>query len=92
MPPHKEVLALLCDSRNLQLVGMMVRKAVKAELAVESSQLMRNEELNPWMMVTLMESWYQVKQEDDQRKSNVQQVSPKSTDFLRRLIPPVEGQ
>ena len=70
----------------------MVRKAVKAELAVESSQLMRNEELNPWMMVALTESWYQVKQEDDQRKSNVQQVSPKSTDFLRRIIPPVDGQ
>ena len=61
----------------MPLLGMMVRKAVKAGLAVEWSELMRNEELNPWMMVNLTERWYQVKQEDDQRKSNVQQVSPK---------------
>ena len=37
-----------------------------------------------------MESDHQAQQDDDQRKSIVQQIIQKSTDFLRRIIVPVE--
>ena len=37
-------------------------------------------------MAKLTESQYQARQEDDQRKSFVQQVMQKCTDFLRRII------
>ena len=44
---------------------------------------------NPWMVAKLKERYYQARQEDDQRKSIVQQVLRKSADFLKRII--VEG-
>ena len=40
----------------------------------------------------LQERFSEVKQEDDERKSLVQQLLQRSTDFLRRIIVPVEGQ
>ena len=50
------------------------------------SDLMRSEELDPWMMEKLWESYYQARQENDPRKSIAQKVMKKSTDFLRRII------
>ena len=50
------------------------------------------EELNPRMMAKLKGSCYQARQEDDQRKSIMQKVMQRSTDFLRRIIAPVQGQ
>ena len=44
------------------------------------------------MMAKVKESHCQARHEDDQRKSIVQQVMQKSTDFLRRIIVPVEEQ
>ena len=44
------------------------------------------------MMAKLTESYCKARQEDDQRKSIVQNVKQKGTDFLRRIIVPVEGQ
>ena len=58
----------------------------------DRSELMRNEDLSSWMMAKLKGSDYQARQEDDQRKSIVQQVVPKSTDFLRRIIAPIQEQ
>ena len=40
----------------------------------------------------LQEAFYQAKQDDDQRKSIVQQIMQKGTDFLRRIIVPVEDR
>ena len=40
----------------------------------------------------LKESYFQARQEDEQRKSIVQQVVPRSADFLRRIIVPVQVQ
>ena len=40
----------------------------------------------------LKESHYEMKQEEDKRKSVVKQIVQKSTDFLRRIIVPVEEQ
>ena len=44
------------------------------------------------MMAKLKESWYHARQEDDHHKSIVQQVLVRCTEFLRRIIAPVEGQ
>ena len=63
----------------------MVRKAVKAGLADDWSELIRHEELNPWMVANLKESFHQARQEDDQRKSIVQKV-------MQRSIAPVQVQ
>ena len=69
----------------MQLPGMLVWKAV---LADDWSELMMNEELNPWM-AKVKESPYQARQ-DNKRKSIVQKVVQRSTDFLRRIIAPVQ--
>ena len=68
-----------------------VLRVVKAALVDDWSELMRNEELNPWMMAKVKESYNQARQEDDQRQSTVKTVMQKSTGFLRRIIAPVEG-
>ena len=67
MSRHKEELALLQVSKNMQLPDMMVRTEVKARLADEWSELIRSKELGPWIMATLEESYYQARQTDDQR-------------------------
>ena len=51
----------------------------------------RRAEVNRWMMVKLKERHYEAKQDDDQRRNAVQQIMHKSTDFLRRIVVPVEG-
>ena len=66
---------------------MMVRKTIKAASGDDWSELTRSEGLNPWMTAKLWRG-----REDDQRISIVQQVLQRSTDFLRRIIAPVEGQ
>ena len=72
--------------------GVMVRKAIKAGRADDWSEVMKSDELNPWTMAKLKESYFEAKQDDDQRKSVVQQIKQKNTDFLRRIFVPVEGQ
>ena len=66
----------------------MVRRATKARRADDGTELLRSDELNPWMTAKLM-SCCEVRQDDDQRKSIVQQNMQQSTFFLRRVI---EGQ
>ena len=48
----------------------MVQKAIKAGLADDLLQLTRSEGLNPLVMAKPMESFYQARQEDDQRKEH----------------------
>ena len=55
------------------------------------SEWTKGAEVNSWMMVKLTEFHCQVKQDDDQSRSLVQQTLQKSTDFVRRIIVPVEG-
>ena len=88
----KEELALLQQSENRRLPGIMVRRAVNAGRADDWSELMKSEELNPWMIAKLKASYGQATQDDDECKSIVQQIMQKSTDFLRRIVVPVEGQ
>ena len=56
------------------------------------SDLMRSEELDPWMMAKLWESYCQARQENDPRKSTAQKVMKKSTDFVEADHRAVEGQ
>ena len=63
-----------------------------AGLADDWSELTSSEQLNLGMMAKLKESWYHARQEDDHHKSIVQQVLVRCTEFLRRIIAPVEGQ
>ena len=44
------------------------------------------------MMASMKESCSPARQEDDQRKSTAQQTMQNITDFLRRVIVPIEGQ
>ena len=76
----------------MRLPDMTVRKVIEADRADEWSELMNSVEINRWMMVKLKESCYQAKQDDDQRKSIVQQIMQKCTDFQRWTIVPVERQ
>ena len=78
-------------NKNLHLPGVTVRSVVKAGLADDWSELIRSEELNPWMMAQLKERHSQARQEDEQRKSIAQLVLQRSTDFLRRITAPVKG-
>ena len=64
------MLAMLQGSKNLAFASMMVRKVMmKAGLADDWSDL--TGDLNTWMLVKLKASDFQVREEDDQRKSVV---------------------
>ena len=76
----------------MQLPSIMVRRAMKAGRVHDWSEVMKSEELNPCTMAKLKESHIQVRQDDDQRKSVVQQIMQKSADFLRRTVEATEGQ
>ena len=60
-----EELALLQQSENRRLPGIMVRRAVNAGRADDWSELMKSEELNPWMIAKLKASYGQATQDDD---------------------------
>ena len=62
------------QERNSQLPVVTVRKEVNAGWADDWSDLMKSEEVNPWVMTKLRESYYQAGQEDDQRNCIVQKV------------------
>ena len=53
---------------------------------------MKGDKLSAWPSVKLRERYSEVEQKDEERKSTVQQILDKSTDFLRRITVPVEGQ
>ena len=53
----------------MQLPDIMVRRSIKARRADDRSELMKSDELNPWMMAKLKGSCYRAKQGDDQRKN-----------------------
>ena len=57
----------------------------------DGSELMKNDELYSLMMVKLKENYHQAKQDEDQCKCMVQWTK-QSTDFVMRIIVPVEGQ
>ena len=73
---------MLRESMNMQLPRMMMRRAVKAGLADDWSELMRSEELNPWMIVKMRETYHQARQQDE---STVQKVLQRSTDFEQKV-------
>ena len=70
----------------------MVRKAIRTARADDWPELLRRDELNPWTWVKLQGCYYEVRQDEDQRRSIVQKIMQNSTDFLRRIIVPVQGQ
>ena len=49
-------------------------KRHKAGWVDDGWERMKSDELNPWMTAKLKERYHQAKQEDDQRKSIVQQI------------------
>ena len=90
--PHREELVQLRESDSLHLAGTMVRRAMKAGGENDWSELLKSNDLNAWTRVKIQECFHEVRLEDDQRKSMVQQILQKSTDFLWRIIAPVGGQ
>ena len=54
--------------------------------------MLKSDRLNAWTRVKMQECCHAVRQEDDDRKSIAQQISHKSTDFLRWILVPVGGQ
>ena len=59
---------------------------VRLKRTLDWSQLLKSDELN------LDDGEVEARQDDDQRKSIVQQVLQISTDFLRQIIAPVQGR
>ena len=76
----------------MHLAGTLVWLAMKTGEEHDLSELVNSKGLNAWTRVKIHECHHEVRQEDDQRKSVVQQILQKSTDFLRRIIAPVGGQ
>ena len=72
--PYKEELALSRESDSLHLAGTMVRRAMKAGKEDDLSELLKSSELNPVTRVKLLECTYEVRHDDHQRKSIVQQI------------------
>ena len=72
--PHKKK---SWPSRTCWCQAETVRKAIKAGRADDWSELVKSDKVNPWMMVKLKESEHEVRQDDDQRKSIVQQIMHK---------------
>ena len=70
----------------------MIRQAIEAGKAGDRSELLKSDKLNAWTKVKMKESFYEVRQEDDDWKSIVQQILHNSTDLVRRIIVPVGGQ
>ena len=69
-----------------------MRQALKAGSSGDWAEFLKNDNLNAWSSAKLRESDSEVEREDEERKCIVQQILQKSTDFLRRIIVPVEGQ
>ena len=69
-----------------------MRQAIKAEKAGDWADLVKGDKLNAWTSAKLRVCFCEVEQEEEERNSMVQHISQKSTDFLRRIIVPVEGQ
>ena len=87
--------AFLQDSKNMHLPGKMMRTAVKAGLADDSSELTKSEELNPEMMAKLKERYCQARQEDDQRNRVVQrQLKGREGHIVARVpsLPPLRHE
>ena len=59
------------------------------QLEDAAAALRLGKRVSPWMLAQRKESYCQARQEDDQRKSIVQQIMHKRTDFLRRINVPV---
>ena len=76
MSPRKEELALFAGEQEQA-------SCCGERQGDDWSELTRSEELNPWMMAKSRERYDQARQEDDQRKSIVQRVTQRSTDFSR---------
>ena len=63
-----------------------MRKAFKAGTAGDWADAMNSDRLNAWTSAKLRECYSEVESEDEQLDLQ------KSTDFLKRIIVPVEGQ
>ena len=90
--PHKKELGLFCVSSDMRLDGTLIRQASKAGKAGDWSEIPESDRHNAWTSAKLQECSNEVKQDDDEPKSIVQQILQKGTDFVRRIIVPVEGQ
>ena len=86
--PYKEELALFRESDSLHRASTMVRRAMKVGKEDHWSELWKSSEFNSWTRAKLQECYHEVRQDDDQRKSIVQQIMWKSTNILRRKIVP----
>ena len=79
--PYKEELELLRVSGDVRLDDTLMRQAIKGGTAGGRSELVKGDRLNAWTSAKLRECYSEVEQEDEERKSTVQQILQKSTDF-----------
>ena len=91
---YKEV-EFLRVSSDLRLDGTLRRQATqvaKAAKADDWTDLVESDRLNTWTSAKQRECHSEMDQEDEERKTIVQQILQKSTELLRWIIVPVEGQ
>ena len=78
---YKEELELLRVSSGMRLEGTMIPEAMKAGTAGDWSVWLKTDKLDAWTRVKIQEFCNEAKQEDDERKSIVQQILQRCTDF-----------
>ena len=66
--------SLLKKSHTKPLLKIKARATVGLDRKDDWSELLKGKDLNSWTRVKLQECYHEVRQEDDQRKSGVQQI------------------
>ena len=91
--PNTEELELLREVMDdLRFDGSLMRQPLAAGKLGDWAGFLEDEKLSVRASVKVRECHNEVEQEDEIRKTVAQQILQKNTDFLRRIIVPVEGQ
>ena len=63
---------------------------MKAGTPGDWSELLKSDKLNAWTRVQIQECYHEVRQDDDERRSIVQQILHKSQNILGRVVVPAD--
>ena len=89
--PYKEQPEPFRGVRDLRSDGSLMCQAFKAGKAGDWAEFPNNDKLSFWASVQVREFYSQMEQIDEDRRNIAQLVLLESTDFLKRIIVPVEG-
>ena len=82
----------MLHSTDLRIDGSPMRKANNAAMSSDGGVFVEDGKLSAWASAKVRECYNEVEQEDEGRKSIAAQIlQTRNTDFLRRIIVPVQG-